>query len=142
MDLPDSNVLISTFRPDAPNHLVAKQWLEESLNGSNPIRLFPTVETGFLRVVTHPKIFSPPTPFVQAWAFLSVVRSSPMVEICPWTPGSRERWGDLCGSPGLTGNDCNDAMLAAAAIDRGLRLVTFDKGFRRFPGLSLLLLPR
>lgn len=141
MDLPDNNVLISAFRPDAPNHLVAKQWLEDSLNGSNSIRLFPTVETGFLRVVTHPKIFSPPTSFGEAWAFLSAVRSSPMVEICPWTAGARERWGDLCLSLDLIGNDCNDAMLAATALDRGLRLVTFDKGFRRFPGLSLLLLP-
>jgi uncharacterized protein len=141
MDLPDNNVLISAFRPDAQNHSVAKQWLEDSLNGGNPIRLFPTVEAGFLRVVTHPKIFSPPTPFSEAWEFLSVVRSSPVVEICPWTPGARERWGDLCASLGLIGNDCNDAMLAATATDRGLRLVTFDKGFHRFPGLSLLLLP-
>lgn len=57
MDLPDNHVLISAFRPDAPNHLVAKQWLEGRLSGSNSIRLFPAVETGFFRVVTHPKIF-------------------------------------------------------------------------------------
>lgn len=32
-------------------------------------------------------------------------------------------------------------MLAAAALDRGLRMVTFDKGFRRFPNLKVVLLP-
>jgi predicted nucleic acid-binding protein len=33
-----------------------------------------------------------------------------------------------------------DAYLAAFAIAGGLRLVTFDRGFSRFPGLDLLLL--
>jgi uncharacterized protein len=140
MDIPDNNVLINAFRPDAEHHRVAKQWLEGSLNGAIPIRLFPTVETGFLRVVTHPKIYSPPTSFHEAWQFLCVVCSSPMVEICPWTSSARERWGELCTGLGLCGNDCNDAMLAATALDRGLRVVTFDKGFRRFPDLPLLLL--
>jgi predicted nucleic acid-binding protein len=31
-------------------------------------------------------------------------------------------------------------MLAAVALERGLRLVTFDRGFERFPGLRLLIL--
>lgn len=140
MDIPDNNVLINAIRPEGKHHLVAKRWLEDSLNGGHPLRLFPTVEAGFLRVVTHPKIYSPPTPFNEAWEFLRLVCSSPVVEICPWTQSARERWGNLCASLGLTGNDCNDAMLAAAALDRGLRLVTFDKGFRRFPDLPLLIL--
>lgn len=140
MDIPDNNVLISAIRPDARHHLMAKKWLEASLNGGNPIRLFPTVETGFLRVVTHPKIYSPPTPVNEAWKFLRILCSSPFVEICPWTQTARERWGGLCLSLGLSGNDCNDAMLAAIALDRGFRLVTFDKGFQRFPDLRLLLL--
>lgn len=140
MDMPDNNVLINAFRPDARHHKVARQWLEESLTGGQPIRLFPSVETGFLRVVTHPKIFSPPTPFCEAWEFLRVLCSSPLVDICPWTQTARERWGRLCKSLALGGNDCNDAMIAAAALDRSLRVVTFDQGFRRFPDLQLLIL--
>ncbi len=38
------------------------------------------------------------------------------------------------------GNDCNDAMLAAVALEKGLRIVTSDKGFRRFPELKYELL--
>jgi predicted nucleic acid-binding protein len=91
-------------------------------------------------VVTHPKIYSPPTPFLEAWEFLRILCSSPFVEICPWTQTARARWGHLCQSLNLNGNDCTDAMLAATALDRGLRLVTFDKGFQRFPGLQWLLL--
>ena len=141
MYLPDNNVLIRAFRPDAEFHALAKAWLENSLNRGEAVRLFPTVETGFLRIVTHPGIFSPPSTLPQAWEFLRIFCSSPAVETCPWTKTARQRWGDLCSRLNLRGNDCNDAMLAATALDRGLRLVTFDRGFRRFPRLSLLLLP-
>jgi len=34
-----------------------------------------------------------------------------------------------------------DAYLAAFATVEGLRLVTFDRGFHRFAGLELCLLP-
>lgn len=114
--------------------------MENTLNQGAPLRLFPTVETGFLRVVTHPKIYTNPTPFAEAWLFLKTLCSAPGVEIAPWTQAARERWAKICLEGHLTGNDCNDAMLAAIAIERDMRLVTFDNGFRRFKGLSLLLL--
>ncbi|MCH7225403.1 TA system VapC family ribonuclease toxin [Haloferula sp. A504] len=140
MDLPDNNILINAFRSDSPHHHEAKDWLEDSLNRGLPLRLFPTVEAGFLRVVTHPGIFPVPATIEDARSFLQVVASSPGVETASWTSAARERWVDLCSHLKLRGNDCNDAMLAALAIERGLRLVTFDKGFRRFPDLRLLVL--
>lgn len=140
MDLLDNNVLISAIRPDAKHHQVAKAWLEDSLNSGLSIRLFPTVEAGFLRVVTNRKIYMPPTPFEVAWAFLQTICSAPSVETAAWTSAARNRWGKLCRELNLSGNDCNDAMLAALAIERGFRLVTFDQGFQRFPNLKLLLL--
>jgi toxin-antitoxin system PIN domain toxin len=140
MDLPDNNILINALRSEAPHHQVAKEWLENTLNQGAPLRLFPTVEAGFLRVVTNPKIYMNPTPFDEAWLFLKTLCAAPGVEITQWTQAARERWARICGEGNLSGNDCNDAMLAAIAIERGLRLVTFDRGFRRFDGLSLLLL--
>ena len=118
----------------------AKEWLEVSLNNSRLIRLFPTVETGFLRVVTNPRIFETPSPLPEASTFLELICSSPLVDICPWTNIARDLWLNICKEMILTGNDCNDAMLAAIAIDRGYRMVTFDKGFKRFKELQLLLL--
>lgn len=138
MDLPDNNVLINALRPDAPHHSKAKSWLEERLNAGQSIRLFPTVETGFLRVVTHPGIFVPPTPMSEAAAFLTVLCAASSVEICQWNESARVIWLKLCQEMELHGNDCNDALLAAVCIDRGLRLVSFDKGFKRFTGLRFL----
>lgn len=140
VDLPDNNVLINAIRRESRHHRVAKAWLEEALNQGRPIRLFPTVEGGFLRVVTNPKIYSRPTPFEEAWLFLETMCSAPSVEIAPWTEAVRNRWAQLCLRLKLQGSDCNDAMLAALALEKGFRLVTFDQGFRRFPELRLLIL--
>ena len=140
MDLLDNNLLINAFRRDAKHHAAARRWLRDALDRGSSIRLFPTVEAGFLRVVTHPKIFEPPTPMNEAWNFLGVLCSSPQVEISAWTRRVRARWGRLCVDLGLCGNDCNDAMLAALALEKNLRLVTFDQSFKRFPDLPLLIL--
>ena len=140
MDLPDNNVLINALRADAPHHTKAKSWLETALNAGQSMRLFPTLETGFLRVVTHPGIFVPPTPVNEACLFLTVLCGAPTVEVCHWNESARLIWLKLCQEMDLRGNDCNDAMLAAVCIDRGLRLVSFDHGFKRFADLHLLLL--
>lgn len=140
MDLPDNNVLINAFRADSPHHRPAKKWLEDALTRGLPLRLFPTVEAGFLRVVTHPRIFPVPATMAEARSFLDAMCAASGVEIASWTSASRDRWGAICEELDLLGNDCNDAMLAALAIARGLRVVTFDRGFQRFPGLRLLLL--
>ncbi|MGJ3241801.1 MAG: PIN domain-containing protein [Opitutales bacterium] len=58
----------------------------------------------------------------------------------PPTPACRNRWLTLCADRPLSGNDINDALLAAVALEKNLRLVTFDPGFQRFPDLKLRLL--
>lgn len=119
---------------------MAKQWLEDALSDHRPLRLFPTVDAGFLRIVTHPKLFDPPSSMAEASCFLRLLWESPSIETIPWTANSRERWLSLCEDLSLCGNDCNDALLAALALDRALRVITFDRGFRRFPNLKLELL--
>lgn len=140
MDLLDNNILISAFRQDLENHSVSKTWLEGALNHGRAIRIFPTVEAGFLRITTHPKIFNPPSKMTEASAFLNALSQAPTVEVVQWTPGCRACWLGLCAELKLSGNDCNDAMLAAVALEKGLRMVTFDKGFKCFPNLRLQLL--
>lgn len=140
MDLVDNNILISAFRPDVQHHLVAQEWLHEALNNGRAIRLFPTVEVGFLRVVTHSGVFKPSSTIAEASNFLNILCGAPTVGIASWTLACRRRWLELCGTLKLSGNDCNDATLAAVAIEKGLRLVTFDRGFQRFSKLKLELL--
>jgi toxin-antitoxin system PIN domain toxin len=124
------------FRPDLEHHPIAREWLQTALNNGRSIRLFPTVEAGFLRVVTHSAIFNPPFGMAEASAFLHTLFEVPSVGIASWTAACRKRWLTLCSMFDLSGNDCNDAMLAAVALEKGLRIVSFDKGFQRFPDLK------
>ena len=91
--------------------------------------------SGFLRVVTHPKVFREPTPMVEALRFVEALRLAPAG--IPVAPGERhwEVFTDLCQRTQATGNRIPDAFLAALAIEHGATWVTADRGFARFTGL-------
>lgn len=131
---PDVNVLIAASRTDHPHHQPALAWLEEALEGcagGERLVILPMVASGFLRLVTHPKVFVEPTPLEDALAFIRAVLGAPGVELgrlgTEWP-----LFEQLCSRHSLTGNDIPDAWIAAAAQANHLHLVTFDKGFRRF----------
>lgn len=130
---PDVNVLVAASRQDHPHHERARVWLEEALaKGSEgrPLAILPMVASGFLHLVTHPKVFMEPTPVVAALVFLRAVLDSPGVILLSlgneWPEFER-----LCAQLCLTGNAIPDAWIAAAAQNHHLHLVTFDKGFRK-----------
>lgn len=136
MDLLDANILIGAFRSDDPDHATLKGWLEETLNQGNTVTFPALVEVAFLRIVTHPRIFRVPSTLEEATVFLQVLQESGQLRETPWTPRMRARWWRWCQDLGLTGNDVNDAYLAAAAAEARCRLVSRDQGFDRFPGLD------
>lgn len=90
---------------------------------------------GFLRIVTHPGVFSPPTPIGPALAYAKAFRSRP--NAVPVTPGARhwDIFTRLCDDVGARGNLVPDAWLAALAIESGCEFITTDRDFARFPGL-------
>lgn len=136
MDLLDANVLIGAFRPDDPDHAVLKSWLEGTFNDGLSVTFPALVEVAFLRIVTHPRIFSVPTPLEEAVGFLRVIHESGLFEEAPIAPRARARWQHWCRELGLHGNDVNDAYLAATAAEARCRLVSRDEGFSRFRGLD------
>lgn len=122
-------------REDAPDHGPIKDWLEKTVNARAPFGLSPQVLSGVLRIVTHPRVFNPPSPTDAALEFVDSLRSRPnCVEV---TPGPRhwEIFTDLCRSTGATGNGVPDAYLAALAIESGSEWITTDGGFSRYEGL-------
>lgn len=93
------------------------------------------VLSGFVRVATHPRIFSPPAPVDQALAFAAALRMQPNAVLL--SPGQRhwEIFERLCLAAGAKGNLVADAYLAALAIETGSDWITTDRDFSRFPGL-------
>jgi len=136
MELLDANILIGAFRPDDPDHEALKAWLEGTLNAGLPVAFPLLVEVAFLRIVTHPRIFRPPSSFEEASGFLQIIHESGLFRETPRNSRMRERWWDWCGDLGLRGDDVNDAYLAATAMEARCRLASRDRGFARFHGLD------
>jgi len=129
---PDVNVLVAASRIDHPHHQAARSWLEAAISKaqSTPLTLQPMVIASFLRLVTHPKIFVNPTPMTDALKFMEALLQTPGVEQA--TLGSEySELARLCLEKSLSANDIPDAWLAAAAIDQGEHVVSFDSDFRR-----------
>ena len=91
------------------NHTRYKRWLEDILKSGQPYGISDHVLSGFLRVVTHPRVFTPPSPIRSALEFVHQLREQPNYRAI--TPGSRhwKIFTDLCQSVSATGNLILDA---------------------------------
>lgn len=135
MVLPDVNVLVYAHREDAVRHGEYRAWLESVLNSDSSFGLSSLVLSGFLRVVTHPRVFRDPTPLGVALKFAGGLRDHRNVVMID--PGDRH-WNifeRLCQAVAARGNLVADAYLAALAIEAGAEWVTTDRDYARFPGL-------
>ena len=135
MILMDVNVLVYAHRRDAVEHARYRKWLESTLNAERAYGLSDLVLSGFLRIVTHPRIFREPTPPGVALAFASEVRDRP--NCVSLTPGPRhwEIFTGLVRGSGAKGNLVPDAYLAALAIESGSEFITTDRDYARFKSL-------
>jgi toxin-antitoxin system PIN domain toxin len=135
MQMVDVNVLVYAFREDAPGHAGYKAWLDTLVGSDEAFAVADPVLTGVLRIVTHPRVFHPPTPLEPAIAFVEAFRRHPhAVRV---TPRDRhwEIFLGLCRETDARGNLVPDAWLAALAIESGCELITSDRDYARFPAL-------
>lgn len=136
MILPDVNVLVYAFRSEALRHETYAQWLRTLVAGSEELALHDPVLSGFVRVVTNPRVMADPAPAGIALAFVTELRRAARAR---WVPAGHRSWdaldGLVAGDRGIRGNRVPDAHLAAVAIAHGCRLATADRGFARYPGL-------
>jgi hypothetical protein len=136
MFLTDVNVLVYAFRTDSPNHVAYRQWLEGVINSNQSYGVSDLVLSGFLRVVTHPRVFNPPSDLNAALAFAGEVRDQPNAVLIAPGPRHWEVFKGLCEVAGVKGNMVPDAYLAALAIESGSEWITTDRDYSRFPGLK------
>ena len=135
MQSPDVNVLVSAFREDAAHHDACREWLLGALSGRERVGLSELVLSGALRVLTHPRIFHPPTPSEAAADFVdALLGQSASTALRPGN-GHWRIFRGMCVSLRLTGNRIPDAWHAALAIEHGCEWVTLDRGFSAYPGL-------
>jgi hypothetical protein len=91
--------------------------------------------SGFVRVVTNPRVFLAPTPIDVALAAASNLRQRANCVIVQPSGRHWEIFSQLCRAVDAKGNTVADAYHAALAIESGSEWITADRGFARFPAL-------
>lgn len=129
------NVLVYAFHEGAPNHDRFREWLASAAASDEPFGISELVLSGFIRVATHPRVFSPPAPIERALDFVNALKAQQNAVVV--SPGLRhwEIFERLCIASDAKGNLAADAYLAALAIESGSEWITTDRDFSRFPGL-------
>jgi toxin-antitoxin system PIN domain toxin len=129
-------VLVYAHRSDSPNHAEYLNWLEAQINSDAAYGLSDLVLSGFLRIVTHPRVFETPSTWAEASGFAEQLRSQPNRVVIAPGPHHWEIFARLCKSAGAKGNLIPDAFFAAMAIENGCEWITTDRDFSRFSELK------
>ncbi|MGB0408845.1 MAG: type II toxin-antitoxin system VapC family toxin [Opitutales bacterium] len=136
MNLLDVNILVEAHRRDGPHHEAILDWLTGAMKQSGGVVVTDLVLSGFLRVVTHPRVFKEPTPLDRALEFVSDFRSRRSVRVA--VPGARhwKVFRELVSRHEAKGNLIPDAFHAALAIEYGYEWISLDRGFSRYTELK------
>jgi uncharacterized protein len=131
----DTNILVHAHREESPWHSSAKQALA-GLGAERWGIPWPCLHE-FLAVVTHPKIFEPPTPLEDALSAVGTWLEAPLLSVLGELDGYWSTLADVLRSSQVAGPRVHDARIAALCLQHGVReLWTMDRDFSRFVRLT------
>lgn len=134
----DTNILVFSHRAESPHFRAARILLQSIAEGTEPWMIpWPCIYE-FLRVVTHPRVFSPASTVQQAFAHLEPLFGSPSLH---WRGEGSEHLQLLRNTFHAVrpaGNLAHEAHIATLLVEHGVReFFTDDRDFARFPGLKI-----
>jgi toxin-antitoxin system PIN domain toxin len=134
----DTNILVYAHREDSPWHDAALKRVAELSEGRAPWAIpWPCIHE-FLAIVTHPRVYSPPTPLAAAINQVEAWVESPSLVLLAETEGYWPELRSVLEQGRIAGPQVHDARVAAICQDHGVReLWTADRDFGRFPALNV-----
>ena len=134
----DTNILVYARREEAPHHERAKALLVEFAEGDSPWGVpWPCIYE-FVRVVTHPRVFDPPTPLELVLEDLESLMQSPSLTLLREGPRHGTFMQRLLKAGQAAGNLAHDAHIAALCVENGVsELWTADRDFARFSEVAV-----
>jgi len=134
----DVNILLDASNADAPEHERAVALLRHLAAGPElVVVLWPTVMS-YLRISTHPSVFSRPLAHTEAVANIEAFVSRPHVRLAAESPRFWEVYRHLAHDVPPRGNGVLDAHLVALMVDHGVDIMwSRDRDFRKYPGIVL-----
>jgi toxin-antitoxin system PIN domain toxin len=132
----DTNLLVYAHREDASWHESAYRSIERLATGVGSWAIpWPCVHE-FLAIVTHARIYVPPTPVAAAVDQVSAWLEAPGVVLLAESEEYWPRLQALLTAGRITGAQVHDARVAALCLYHGVEeLWTADRDFSRFPEL-------
>ncbi len=134
----DTNVLVHAHREDSAFHDRAAACLRELAEGRTSWAIpWPCLHE-FLAIVTHPRVFAPPTQTAVALEFVRELQASPSLTLLSESGAYWERLSALLLAARIQGPRVHDARVAALCLVSGVsELLTADRDFGRFPELRV-----
>ena len=132
----ETNILVYAHREDSPWHVMANQRLTELAQGRSFWAIPWPCLFEFLAIITHPKIYQPPTPLELALDQIEAWLGSPSLVVLSETEGHWSLARSLISDGKIVGERIHDARVAALCKAHGItELWTADRDFSRFPSL-------
>lgn len=135
----DTNVLLYADREETPQHRAALRAIRRLAEGNEAWAVPVQCIGEFLRVVSHDRVFHPPTPIEEVLNSIESLLASPSVRVL--APGGRylRLLRNVIERSNARGNLVFDAQIAAVCLEHGAStLLTEDRDFTRFEGIRCL----
>ena len=139
----DTNILIYAHRSETKLHGAAASRIVALAQGVERWALPVFCVTEFMRVVTHRRVFNPPSTVAQAARFIEGIAASPNCEIVLPGPEFLDHLLAAARDADARGNLMFDAQIAALCREHGIgSILTNDRDFERFEPLRVLRVDR
>lgn len=135
----DTNILVYAHRKDSAWHEPAKKRLTAMAEARAPWAIPWPCLCEFFAVVTHPRIYAPPTPFERAIDQIDAWLAAPTLVLLCETPANWSVLRELTIDAKIVGPRIHDARIAALCLLHGVScLWSADRDFGRFPELETI----
>ena len=135
----DSNILVYAHREESEWHAAAYAKLVELAEGRGAWAIpWPCIHE-FLAVVTHPRIYAPPTPLATATDQVEAWLESPSLVLLAESDAHWRTLREALVGGKIAGAQVHDARIAALCLQHGVKeLWSADRDFGRFPDLAVV----
>ena len=134
----DVNILLYASDSGSPLHERASTFLRNCVSGEEVFCLSWVTVMSYLRMATHPAIFTRPLSQERAMSNVEALLSTPHCRILSEDEGFWELYREVTSDVPTRGNLVPDAHLAALLRQHGIvTIYTHDRDFRKFAFLNV-----
>lgn len=134
----DTNVLLYASDSDAPEHPRARALVDHLVSGPELVVLLWPVLNSYLRMATHPSIFTTPLDHSTALANAETLLELAHVRAVAEGDQYRHCYRWVTDDVPVRGNAVPDAQLVALMAEHGVRAIwTRDRDFRKFGSIEV-----